>query len=131
MSVGYNAHINKLVPRQSVYRHFVYYCIPAYMTYIHPTSVSANHYFHQFHLLLEPYTMIPFYQSHFHGHYDNTTYIASKHCGMKSSMFFQLTTLIFINSTSSLEEFLALILVQFVVKSNYTTLYFYWKEDID
>src|SRR6218665_659030 len=26
-------------------------------------------------------TMIPFYQSHFHLHY-NTTYIASKHCGM-------------------------------------------------
>src|SRR6218665_1186734 len=28
------------------------------------------------------YTMIPFYQSHFHWHYDNTTYIVSKHCGM-------------------------------------------------
>src|SRR6218665_135770 len=39
-----------------VYRHFVYnfiyYCIPAYRTYIHPTSVSENHYFHQFLLLL-------------------------------------------------------------------------------
>src|SRR6218665_939895 len=26
------------------------------------------------------YTMIPFYQSHFHCQYDNTTYIVSKHC---------------------------------------------------
>ena len=34
-----------------VYRHFVYYCIPACRTAIHPTSVSANHYFHQFQLL--------------------------------------------------------------------------------
>ena len=31
---------------------FVYYCIPGYRTVIHPTSVSANHYFHQFQLLL-------------------------------------------------------------------------------
>src|SRR6218665_2216868 len=31
----------------SIYRHFVYYCIPAYRTVIHPTSVSANYYFHQ------------------------------------------------------------------------------------
>src|SRR6218665_86341 len=28
------------------------------------------------------YTMIPFYQSHFHFHYDNTTYIVCKYCGM-------------------------------------------------
>jgi len=30
------------------------------------------------------YTVIPFYQSHFHWHYDNTTYIGlvNKHCGM-------------------------------------------------
>src|SRR6218665_3976974 len=28
------------------------------------------------------YTVVPFYQSHFHLHYDNTTYIVSKHCGM-------------------------------------------------
>src|SRR6218665_2456124 len=28
------------------------------------------------------YTVIPFYQSHFYRHYDNTTYIVSKHCGM-------------------------------------------------
>src|SRR6218665_149770 len=40
------------VPRQFVYRHFVYYCISAYRTVIHPPSVSANHYFHQFQLLL-------------------------------------------------------------------------------
>src|SRR6218665_2758155 len=45
------------VPRQFFYRHFVYihfvyYCIPACRTVIHPTSVSANHYFHQFQLLL-------------------------------------------------------------------------------
>ena len=33
-------------------QNFVYYCIPAYRTVIHPTSVSANHYFHQFQLLL-------------------------------------------------------------------------------
>ena|SRR6218665_2016780 len=45
------------VPRHFVYRHFVYYCIPGYSTFIHPTSVSANHYFHQFQLLL---TLIPF-----------------------------------------------------------------------
>src|SRR6218665_953671 len=38
--------------RHFVYRHFVYYCIPAYRTVIHPTSVSAYHYFHQFQLLL-------------------------------------------------------------------------------
>src|SRR6218665_3340361 len=38
--------------RHFVYRHFVYYCIPAYRTVIHPTSVSANHYFHQLQLLL-------------------------------------------------------------------------------
>src|SRR6218665_473897 len=38
--------------RHFVYRHFVYYCIPAYRTVIRPTSVSANHYFHQFQLLL-------------------------------------------------------------------------------
>jgi len=40
------------VPRQFVYRHFVYYCIPACRTVIHPTSVSENYYFHQFQLLL-------------------------------------------------------------------------------
>src|SRR6218665_355274 len=40
--------------RHFVYRHFVYYCIPGYRTVIHPTSVSANHYFHQFQLLLTP-----------------------------------------------------------------------------
>src|SRR6218665_3681812 len=28
------------------------------------------------------YTMILFYQSHFHRHHDSTTYIVSKHCGM-------------------------------------------------
>src|SRR6218665_2927596 len=38
--------------RHFVYRHFVYYCIPGYRTVIHPTSVSANHYFHQFQLPL-------------------------------------------------------------------------------
>ena len=27
-------------------------------------------------------SVIPFYQPHFHWHYDNTTYIVSKHCGM-------------------------------------------------
>src|SRR6218665_1835745 len=32
--------------RHFVYRHFVYYCRPAYRTVIHPTSVSANQYFH-------------------------------------------------------------------------------------
>src|SRR6218665_3211536 len=35
-----------------VYRHFVYYCITACRAVIHPTSVSSNHYFHQFQLLL-------------------------------------------------------------------------------
>jgi len=38
--------------RHFVYRHLVYYCIPLYRTVIHPTSVSANHYFHEFQLLL-------------------------------------------------------------------------------
>ena len=37
--------------RHFVYRHFVYYCIPACSTVIHPTSVSTNHYFRQFQLL--------------------------------------------------------------------------------
>src|SRR6218665_3327384 len=32
------------------------------------------------------------YQSYFHRHYDNTTYIVSKHCGM-TSLFFQLKSL--------------------------------------
>jgi len=59
-------HLPDMVPRQFVYRHFVYdtvyrhfvyrqfvyYCIQAYRTDIHPTSVLANHYFHQFQLLL-------------------------------------------------------------------------------
>src|SRR6218665_1295196 len=40
------------VYRHLVYRHFVYYCIPAYRAVIHPNSVSADHYFHQFQLLL-------------------------------------------------------------------------------
>src|SRR6218665_320372 len=44
--------LRHFVYRHFVYRHFVYYCIPACMTVIHPTSVSANHYFHQFQLLL-------------------------------------------------------------------------------
>src|SRR6218665_3207901 len=57
--------LRHFVYRHFVYRHFVYYCIPACRTVIHPTSVSENHYFHQFPLLFI-YTMIPFYQSHFH-----------------------------------------------------------------
>src|SRR6218665_3052323 len=44
--------LRHFVYRHSVYRHFVYYCIPAYRTVVHPTYVSANHYFHQFQLLL-------------------------------------------------------------------------------
>ena len=44
--------LRHFVYRHFVYRHFVYYCIPAYMTAIHPTYVSAHHYFHQFQLLL-------------------------------------------------------------------------------
>ena len=38
--------------RHFVYRRFVYDSIPASSTVIHPTSVSAIHYFHQFQLLL-------------------------------------------------------------------------------
>src|SRR6218665_1955577 len=38
------------VPRHVVYRHFVCIGLPAYRAIIHPTSVSANHYFHQFQL---------------------------------------------------------------------------------
>src|SRR6218665_2876223 len=34
------------------------------------------------------YTIIPFYKSHFHSHYDNTTYIGSKHCGMTIQVVF-------------------------------------------
>ena len=44
--------LRHFVYRHFVYRHFVYYCMPAYRTVIHPTFVSANHYFHQFQLLL-------------------------------------------------------------------------------
>src|SRR6218665_477578 len=44
--------LRPFVYRHFVYRHFVYYCIPAYRTVIHPTPVSANHYFNQFQLLL-------------------------------------------------------------------------------
>src|SRR6218665_86422 len=44
--------LRHFVYRHFVYRHFVYYCIPACRTVRHPTSVSANHYFHQFQLLL-------------------------------------------------------------------------------
>ena len=44
--------LRHFVYRHFVYRHFVYYCIPACKTVIHPTSVSANHYFHQFQLLI-------------------------------------------------------------------------------
>src|SRR6218665_2499493 len=44
--------LRHFVYRHFVYRHFVYYCIPACRSVIHPTSVSANHYFHQFQLQL-------------------------------------------------------------------------------
>src|SRR6218665_3409324 len=44
--------LRHFVYRHLVYRHFVYYCIPACRRVIHPTSVSANHYFHQFQLPL-------------------------------------------------------------------------------
>src|SRR6218665_458264 len=44
--------LRHFVYRHFVYRHFVYYCILGYRTVIHPTSVSENHYFHQFQLLL-------------------------------------------------------------------------------
>src|SRR6218665_727910 len=60
---------------------FVYYCIPAYRTVVHPTSVSANHYFHQFQLLLtlcflflNPTSTDTMIIQHI--------YIVSKHCGM-------------------------------------------------
>src|SRR6218665_866956 len=42
--------LRHFVYRHFVYRHFVYYCIPACTTAIHPTSVSANQYFHQLQL---------------------------------------------------------------------------------
>src|SRR6218665_3405859 len=45
-------HLRTFRLRHFIYRHFVYYCIPAYRTVIHQTSVSANHYFHQFQILL-------------------------------------------------------------------------------
>src|SRR6218665_2978053 len=44
--------LRHFVYRHFVYRLFVYYCIPACRTVIHPTSVSANHYSHQFQLLI-------------------------------------------------------------------------------
>src|SRR6218665_1754981 len=62
--VKYESELNFLqaweVPRHFVYRHFVHrhfvyyfiHCIPGYMTVTDPTSVSANHYFHLFQLLL-------------------------------------------------------------------------------
>src|SRR6218665_1502627 len=44
--------LRHFVYRIFVYRHLIYYCIPAYRTVKNPTSVSANHYFHQFQLKL-------------------------------------------------------------------------------
>ena len=77
------------VPRQLVYRHIVYdtsstdisslYCIPASSSVIHPTSVSANHYFHQFQLLVTLWFTFTNPAS------TDTTIIqhtVSKHCGM-------------------------------------------------
>src|SRR6218665_3715349 len=46
--------LRHFVYRLFVYRHFVYYCIPASSTVMYPTSVSENHYFHQFQLLFTP-----------------------------------------------------------------------------
>src|SRR6218665_2960279 len=78
------------VPRQLVYRHIVYdtsstdisslYCIPASSSVIHPTSVSANHYFHQFQLLFT--LLFLFINPTSTDTIDNTTYTVSKHCGM-------------------------------------------------
>ena len=62
------------------YRHFVYYCIPACRTAIHTTSVSENHYFHQFQLLLT--LCFRFINSTCTGSYDNKTHIVRKHCGI-------------------------------------------------
>ena len=85
--------------RHFVYRHFVYYCIPACRTVTNPTSVSANHYFHQFKLLLalgflfiNPASTDTMIIQHI-----QLASIAS----WQSSLLFQLKTLIFINSTSS------------------------------
>src|SRR6218665_557642 len=51
--------LRHFVYRHFAYRHFVYYCIPACRTVIHPTSVSANHYFHQFQLHYDSFLSIP------------------------------------------------------------------------
>ena len=64
----------------SVYRNFVYYCIPASSTAINPTSVSANHYFNQFQLLFTLWFL--FINLTSTSNIDNSTYTVSKHCGI-------------------------------------------------
>ena len=85
--------------RHFVYRHFVYYCIPASSTVIHPTSVSENHYFHQFQLLFTLWFLFINPTS------TGTMIIQHKRLASivawQSSLFFQLNKLIFIHPTSS------------------------------
>src|SRR6218665_1506970 len=48
------------------------------------------------------YTMIPFYQSRFHRHYDNITYIVSKHCGMTIQLVLSVEDAYFLQSNFQL-----------------------------
>ena len=91
--------LRHFIYRHFVYRHFVYYCIPVCRAVIHPTSVSANHYFHQFQLLLTLWFdfINPASTDTMLIQYIQLASIAS----WQSSLFFQLKTLIFINPTSS------------------------------
>jgi len=73
--------LRHFVYKHFVYRHFVYYCIPGYIELLFQQIiifVNSNFYLH----------FDSLYQSNFHWHYDNTTYIVSKHCGMKIQLVF-------------------------------------------
>jgi len=89
--------LRHFINRHFIYRHFVYYCTPASRTVIHPTSVSANHYFHQFLLLLTLWFLFI--------NPTSTDTMIIQHMQLasivawQSSLFFQLNTLIFINPT--------------------------------
>ena len=93
--------LRHFVYRHFVYRLFVYYCIPAYRTVIHPTSVSANHYFHQFQLLLTLWFLFINPTSTDTMIIQHTGIYLASIAAWESSLFFQLKMLILINPTSS------------------------------
>ena len=87
-----------MVPRQFVYGHFVHdissttlrlqtFRLQTFRLLLYTSvqdSYTSNFCFSKLFssILTSTYTVIPFYQSYFHWHYDKTTYIVSKHCGM-------------------------------------------------